>query len=84
MKKLIYNLILLLTALCLPVIAHSQEIVEIGGETQLVPIKYRAGIYEIKEDNIRLGADSTKNRFRSKISFLQKYYHSCSAIIYYQ
>ena len=30
---------------------------------------------EIKEDNIRLGADSTKNRFRSKISFLQKYYH---------
>ena len=30
---------------------------------------------EIKEDNLRLGADSTKNRFRSKISFLQKYYH---------
>ena len=30
---------------------------------------------EIKEDNIRLGADSTKNRFRSKIQFLQKYYH---------
>ena len=30
---------------------------------------------EIKEDNIRLGSDSTKNRFRSKISFLQKYYH---------
>ena len=30
---------------------------------------------EIKEDNIRLGADSTKNRFRSKIAFLQKYYH---------
>lgn len=33
MKKLIYNLILLLVAICLPVIAHSQEIVEIGGET---------------------------------------------------
>jgi len=29
----------------------------------------------IKEDNIRLRADSTKNRFRSKISFFQKYYH---------
>ena len=26
---------------------------------------------EIKEVNIRLGVDSTKNRFRSKISFLQ-------------
>ena len=25
--------------------------VEIGGETQLIPMKYRAGIYEIKEDN---------------------------------
>ncbi|MBO7481698.1 MAG: T9SS type A sorting domain-containing protein [Bacteroidales bacterium] len=33
MKKLVYNLILLLTALCFPAIAHSQEIVEIGNES---------------------------------------------------
>ena len=30
---------------------------------------------EIKEDNIKLGSDSTKNNFKSKINFLQKYYH---------
>ena len=30
---------------------------------------------EIKEDNIKLGSDSTKNHFKSKINFLQKYYH---------
>lgn len=33
MKKLIYNLILLLVAICFPAVMYSQEIVEIGGET---------------------------------------------------
>lgn len=33
MKKLIYNLILLLVAICFPAVMHSQEIVEIGGES---------------------------------------------------
>ena len=46
MKKLVYNLILLLTALCFPAIAHSQEIVEIGGENV---IGYQLPLYMIQD-----------------------------------